>query len=923
MKYRLLGPLEVIADDGAVVAVSAPKRRVLLAALLLEANRPIAPARLSEALWGDEVPPTAEGSLQAHISRLRRELGPGRIVTQPAGYLIRADADELDVRRFEGELAIAARAASLGRWRDAADGYARAQDLWRGPALADIEPAGYLETEVTRLEELRLTALEGGIEADLELGLHGGRAAELGALVEEYPLRERLWQQLMLALYRSGRQADALAAYRRLRSMLVGELGIDPSPELQALEARILRQDPNLDGPAGVPVRPLHHLPVPPTSLIGRRDELERAIAIMQSHRLLTLTGPGGVGKTRLGILVAYSLLDEFPDGVLFVELASTRTPAEVIARIGQATGGGERPASVIADRRILLVLDNFEQVVEAAPAIAQLLERCPGLHVLVTSRSPLRLRAERQLEVPPLSRSAGIELFEERSQVALMATAWDDAVLGDIVGRLDGLPLAIELAAARLRVLSAEALRERLTERLPMLTAGPRDAPHRHRTLRETIAWSYDLLSPAARSAFRALSAPTGGFDLAAALSIGDTDLETIAELVDQSLVRRVDDRYSMLETIHEFAEERAAESGETSTARERHLAHYLTVAESTRRGTTEGGTMAGNAWVVMCMTERENLRLAFDWAVERDRADAVLRLFRATGMFWLMAGAIDEGMRWGEAAVAAARRLGDPARLRQPLLALSEFPRFSGEPALALALKAEVLELARSAGDVHDVALILDDMASIHAGMGDIPTAHGLLAEAMTIHDTVPADDPLARAHTVVTLVELALDEGDPATADRYIEQLARLEADAELWPDWIVDSDCLRAKVHHAAGRDDVAGPLFRAVVRDAVDIGFRMAVVDSLDCLAAIESCRDAATAARLVGMAERLRAEARLRVWAPVEHDRTIATLEAALGHERYHHLHAEGHALPLPAVVQAVLAPADAIVRDAAGSDAR
>ncbi|MFL5643058.1 MAG: BTAD domain-containing putative transcriptional regulator [Chloroflexota bacterium] len=909
MEYRLLGPLEVVTEEGDAIAVPAPKRRALLAALLLEANRPVSPARLSEALWGDDPPPAAEASLQAHVSRLRRELGADRVVTQPGGYLVRAAVGELDVRSFEHELAAATRAAGLSRWDEAADGFRRALDLWRGPALADIPCSGYLGPAGARLEELRLTATESRIDADLELGRHADLTAELAALVREHPLRERLWRQLMLALYRSGRQADALAAYRRLRLALVEELGIDPSPDIQRLEGRILRQDPTLDGPGPGPILPLHRLPVPSTSLVGRRDELDRAVATLRVHRLLTLTGPGGVGKTRLAILVAHALLADFPDGVLFVDLSNTRVAAEVIARIGEATGGGERPAAVIGDRRILLVLDNFEQVVDAAPSIAELLERCPSLHILVTSRTPLRIRGERQLDVPPLPRAAGIALFEDRSRAGLYSVESDEAVLDDIVGRLDGLPLAIELAAAHVRVLSAEALRDRLADRLTLLTAGPRDAPERHRTLRETIAWSYDLLSTSARSAFRALSIPAAGFDLAAAEAIGATDLETIAELVDQSLLRRADDRYSMLETIREFAAERAGVEGETSAARDRHLAHYVAVAGSTRRGTTEGGNMAGNAWVVMCMTERDNLRLAFDWAVASDDADAILLLFRATGMFWMMVGAVDEGQRWGEAAIAAARRLGDPAKLRQPLAALSEYPRFSGDAEQALRLKAEALELARAAGDHHDIATILDDMASIHAGRGDFATAHSLLAEALAIHDAFPAEDPLSRAHTVVTLVELALDEGDVATALHYIKELEVLEAAAELFPDWIVDSDSLRAKVLHAAGQDDEAGPMFRGVVRDAADIGFRIGIVDALDSLATIERERDPVQAARLVGMADRLRAEARLRIWAPAEYERTVETLGAALGADVFDRLRAEGHALRLPAIVELVAGP--------------
>ena len=269
----------------------------------------------------------------------------------------------------------------------------------------------------------------------------------------------------------------------------------------------------------------------------------------------------------------------------------------------------------------MLLVLDNFEQVVEAAPLIGELLERCPELRVLVDEPHAAtdRRGAPARGAAAAASRRAS-RCSRSAAQAALLSATWDEAVVDDIVSRLDGLPLAIELAAAHVRVLSAEALRDRLTDRLPLLAAGARDAPHRHRTLRETIAWSYDLLSPAARAAFRALSVPAGGFDLAAALAIGATDLDTIAELVDQSLLRRIDDRYSMLETIQAFAAERAAEADETAIVRGRHLAHYQAVADRPGAAPADGGEMGRNAWVAMCTTERENLRLAFDWAVTSD---------------------------------------------------------------------------------------------------------------------------------------------------------------------------------------------------------------------------------------------------------------------------------------------------------------
>ncbi|MEO8437740.1 MAG: BTAD domain-containing putative transcriptional regulator [Chloroflexota bacterium] len=908
MRYRLLGALEVESDDGRPVRIAAPKRRALLAALLLAGDRPSSADRLIESLWGVDPPPAAIESLQAHISRLRGELGPGHLLTVPAGYRMKLGDGDLDIRAFERSLAEGRDAVRSTRWPDASRILGEALELWRGPALADFTFEPFAQSEITRLEELRLSALEDRIDADLALGRHAALTAELGSLVAAEPSRERLWGQLMLALFRSGRQADALAAYRRLRAGLVEDLGIDPSSAITDLQIRILRQDPTLAGPPSGPTQAAIRLPLALTSLVGRRTQLEQATTILRSHRLLTLTGPGGVGKTRLGVMVAYALLADHRDGVLFVDLSAVRDPLLVMATIGEVTGGGERPAEVIGDRQMLLVIDNFEQVLAAAGEIAVLLAQCANLRILVTSRAPLRVGGERQLEVPPLTASDGARLFEERARAALSAMDFEASLVDDIVARLDGLPLAIELAAARIRLLSPEALLERLGARLALLGGGPRDAPERHRTLRETIEWSYELLAPSSRAAFRKLSVFGGGFDLPAALAVAEIDIDCLAELIDQSLVTRAGERYSMLETIREFAAAEADAHSETATARDRHLAHILERASETSRGMTDGGPMGGNPWVRLRAAERENFRLAFDWAVKREDDDAIDRLFRSIGMYWLMVGAIDEGLRCGAIAIDAARRLGDE-RLMKTLMVASEFPRFGGDRERAIELKLQAAGLARARGNLPELATVLDDLGWTYGRLGDFDRAGQCLAEALAIHDRSPDGEPLDRGHTLGSLAEVALMEGRVADAEACVAEIDRLEEGADPWPDWIVETNWLRATTLHAAGRDREAKARFRDVVRDSADLGFRMILVDALDALAAIDRDADAVGAARLLGMADRLRAEARTGTWDTVEREGTIEMVAATLGRDEYRRCHSEGHAMNLPAIAQAIGTP--------------
>ena len=908
MRYGLLGPLHVVDHGGAPVTIASPTRRAILAVLLLHANEPVSIASLTDALWGDDPPPAAVSSLRAHVSRLRREVG--RVIeTAPNGYLVRVQKGELDVATFLERLEAGRHEVQSGQHAQASVTLGSALELWRGPALAGFEDEPFAQAQQRRLDELRLEALGRRIEADLLLGRADRLVAELEALVAERPLHERAWGQLMRALFLSGRQADALSAYRRLRSTLIEELGIDPSPDLQELEARILQQDPTLGVPATQPRQAPIQLPVPLTGLTGRHEELRQAADLVRAHRLVTLTGPGGVGKTRLAIAAAQSAVDEHPDGVLFVDLSGIRDALLVPAAIGEVTGGGERPAAVIGSRQMLLVLDNFEQVLPAAPSVLDLLARCSGLRILVTSRAPLQVRGEHLLEVPPLSPDSAADLFEERARAALLSQT-PASVVRDIVARLDNLPLAIELAATRVRVLSPEALRDGLSQRLELLAAPGRGMPERHRTLRETIAWSYELLTDGGRNTLRRLSVFPGSFDLRAACAVGEATLDDIAELVDQSLLRRFGTRYQMLDTIREFAIGEADEHGATEAARIRHLDHYLTVATATERGTTEGGLSTTNAWQVLCRTERDNLRLAFDTAVGAGRWDQVTQLFHAVGMYWLLVGAMDEGERWGTQALEAATHLGPEAEMGA-LMLLSEFPRQRGDHARAIPLKERAAELARSEGlDPGIVATILADTADSYGALGEFEHAHALLDEALAWRRRSTADDPLGMAHTLSGYVELALHERRPDDALRHYRALAAAEEAARdaIHPDWLAEAGSLRARVLQLAGRTDQAREIFRQNLRDSAAIDFRLPMVNALDALAEMLAPERPDAAARLLGMADRVRAESGFRVWDPEQHERTMVTITARLGSEECSRQRSAGHAVPLPGMAEAALA---------------
>jgi len=710
VEFRILGPLEV-ADGGGPIPLQASKQRALLGVLLLHPNEVVSSERLIDELWGERPPATAAKVVQTYVSHLRRALGPEMIATRAPGYLLHIEEDALDATRFRRLTAEGRRLAANAEHEHANTVYREALAMWRGPPLADVVFESFARNEVERLEEEWLGAIMERVDCKLALGHHDELVAELEPLVKQHPLRERLRAQLILALYRSGRQAHALAAYQNARRILVEELGLEPSRELQALEGAILNQDPALAATPR-PRRVPSNLPATATPLIGRERELDDAGALLASHRLLTLTGPGGSGKTRLALELAAEAAKEFADGVFWVPLQAIRDPDLVLPTIAQTLGAGAELAEQIGGRRMLLLLDSLEQVLEAAPALAELLARAPELKLLVTSREQLHLAAEREYPVAPLREPDAVALFLERARAVKPDFEADDAV-PEICRRLDCLPLAIELAAARVKVLASAPLLERLEHPLPVLTGGTRDAPERHRTLRAAIAWSYDLLSEQEKTLFRRLCVFAGGWTLDAAEEVCGAELDTLASLLDKSLVRGEGARYSMLDTIREYALE-LREGGSSEELRRCHAEYYLELAREI--DATVRGPQAFES-LDRLEPDYDNVREALAWLLETDPVDG-LRLAVWVKPFWTIRNRAQEGAHWFAQALARADE-ADPALRSHALRDAGEFAEMLGDSVEARKLFEEALELALRYGDKGEIAYALLDLRRLEEAL------------------------------------------------------------------------------------------------------------------------------------------------------------------------------------------------------------
>ncbi|WP_433179112.1 BTAD domain-containing putative transcriptional regulator [Actinoallomurus sp. CA-150999] len=637
MRFGILGETRAWRDDGAEVPLGGPARRALLTLLLVRPGEVVSADRL-----GDEIDP--DGALSAHalqsqVSRLRTALGSEAAIERAgAGYRIAVPPDDVDACRFE-RLAQDGRAALRDGDAERAVTLLRdALELWRGPALADIAEGETAQAAAVRLEEQRLGALEDRIEAELRLGEN--RVPELRELVGRHPLRERPAALLMRALAAEGGQAEALVVFEATRRRLADELGADPSAELTALHRELLSADPSPS-----PAAP----PVPLTAFVGRDDEVAEIADLLRVARLVTLIGPGGVGKTRLSVEVAGDVADE----VCFVELASLRDGAGLPQALLGALGlrenglhlgsGGQTPLdrliTALSDRVLLLVLDNCEHVVDAAAALAaRLLATCPRLRVLATSREPLGVIGEHLVQVRPLDAQAAARLFTDRAQAVQRGFTAGPEVVRRICAALDDLPLAIELAAARLRTLHIDDLAARLDDRLGVAARGSRGVDDRHRTLRAVVAWSWDLLSEPEQRAARRFAVFAGGATAESAVRVCDTDLDTLESLLDKSLLEFAGGRYRMLETIRAYAAERLDATRDGESVRRAHARHLLDLVRTADPHLRRAEQLE---WLPVLAAEHGDLLAAVRWAVETGDGETALDLIAAASHYLWIRGA------------------------------------------------------------------------------------------------------------------------------------------------------------------------------------------------------------------------------------------------------------------------------------------
>ena len=661
----MLGPFEVRADDGAFADVPGARLRGLLIALALEPGHVVPKARLVDWIWGENPPADAANALQRLVSRLRKALPDGSIEGQPNGYRLTVAPEAVDAVRFE-------RLVGQARTDEDPRLLREALALWRGAAMQDIglQESAAFDAAATRLEGLRLAATEDRFDAETS---SAELVTELTDLVAAHPVRERLVAALMRALAAAGRDSEALLVYQRTREALADTLGVDPSPELSAVHVALLR------GELGRREETRKtNLRAELTSFVGKDTDVAAVRGLVVGHRLTTLIGPGGSGKTRLATETARTLLGDLPDGAWLVELAASGDGDVAQAAL---TGLGLRDAllgaspnadpvdgliAAIRERDALLILDNCEHVIEAAAAFAdRVLGECRRLRILATSREPLGITGEALWQVEPLAvpdddsgieSSPAVRLLRDRAGAVRKDLGTDAHTLSTMVRvcrALDGMPLAIELAAARLRTMTIEQLANRLDDRFRLLTSGSRTALPRHKTLRAVVDWSWELLTDAERTVLRRLSVFSGGASLEAAEHVCSGDavepdqvLELVTSLAEKSLLVTESDgapRYRMLTTIKEYAADRLAEAGESDLARQAHLAYFTQLTETAEPHLRRAEQLE---WLATLEADHDNLSAALRGAIAAGDAAAAMRLASAAGWFWWLGGRRTEGL-------------------------------------------------------------------------------------------------------------------------------------------------------------------------------------------------------------------------------------------------------------------------------------
>ncbi|MFF3665729.1 BTAD domain-containing putative transcriptional regulator [Microtetraspora malaysiensis] len=788
MRVGLLGPFEVRNGDGAVVEVPGIRLRALLAALALDPGRIVTRARLVDWIWGQRPPADEVNALQALVSRLRRVLPDGVIEADSGGYRLAVTPDAVDVARFEHLVGQGRAAEPAAR----ADLLRSALALWRGTAMADIALHGSdaFDAAVARLDELYVAALGDRVDADIRLGRGSELVSELTELVATSPLREGFVAALMRALAEAGRGTEALTVYQRTRERLAEELGADPSAELSALHTALLR------GELGERAENRRtNLRAELTSFVGTADDIAAVADMAIKHRLVTLTGPGGSGKTRLATETARTMLAELPDGAWLVELASVRAGGDLAQAaltaiglrdqplLGDARGGEpmDRLIAAVRERAILLILDNCEHVIEAAAAFAdRLLGECRRLRILATSREPLGITGEVLWQVEPLAlpakgadpsevgSSPAVRLLRDRADLVRKDIGSDAptlAAMARICRALDGIPLAIELAAARLRTMTVDQLAHRLDDRFRLLTSGSRTALSRHKTLRAVVDWSWDLLTEAERGVLRRLSVFSGGASLEAAERVcgdeafaGEQVFDVLTALIEKSLLLADGEgtpRYRMLDTIREYAAHRLAEAGETEPARRAHLAYFTELAETADPHLRRAEQLE---WLATLDAEHDNISTALRGAIAEGWAHEAMRLVGAAGWHWFLSGHRAEGTELSIAAASMPGEVPDEVRaLAYTIVTVFLTSGVGSDQYQAREWIHEAYRVTRRSGSRHPMLGFVGLWERmLHEPTGFMPALEPLLAD----------DDPWVRAQARLTRGRFRLTLGGDET-------------------------------------------------------------------------------------------------------------------------------------------------------------
>jgi predicted ATPase/DNA-binding SARP family transcriptional activator len=954
VEFGILGPLEVrTASD--VVPVRRGLPRTLLVTLLLRPGQTVSSDFLIDLLWSRELPRNPANALQIQVSYLRKTLGRSAeptasslLETRAGDYSLGVEPAAIDANRFESAVR---GSTSLDALRCEAELVAAldqvdwALGLWRGEALEDIADLHVARGEITRLEELRWTATERRTDLLLRLGRHHDVIGDVSQLVQRTPLRERLHQQLVLALYRAGRQADALRACEDARRTLVDELGIDPGPELRDLERRVLQQDPSLDwspppraptpgepGPespsdpsaSGIPRALAGRLPVPVSPLIGRDDELARLSDLFEHHRAITLTGPAGAGKTRLAIDLAAGRSGH----VCYVDFSPIDDPALVPAAVAAAAGvtiaPGDDPVASIAEAlssqqgELLVVLDTCEHLVTAVARLASAILRAAAhVRVLATSRRALGISGEFAWPVPPLdlpppdaasaaaiTSHAAVALFIERATAVRPDLTVDDASAGDIAAvclALDGLPLAIELAAARTELLSPAAIRSRLEDRFALLVDGVSDVAVRQQTLRAAIDWSFELLSADQRIFFARLGTFAGSFDLDAALAVAgcrlSAPLEMLASLVKQSMVARAGpDRYRLLDTLRAYALDVLTDLDADET-RDRHADAFVRLAE---QGEIEIRGPDQLRWLERFRADINNFRGAIDWCLLTGDSTRAARQAGALAWFWTLNGMLAEAIQhlerlvevedlppqtrakclWGYALLAASlgqletardagyrsadlgRSCGDAANAAYGLNAAAVAEWALGNHARSLAAHREAVALLDPLGDPWGLAVCKVLQARTLFDLGD--TVASKVADEGVDHAR-RAGDLHVLGIALTQIAQIAIAEGDMEPAVAAASEALELQERIG-YTEGTVSALHVLGQAHRLAGDNDAARVVHRRALTLAARIGHAAAMCEAVEDLARDEATGQPHRASTLLraARAERVRRRLPLR-----------------------------------------------------------